>query len=323
MKIQCDVCNKHEATVYCSADEAALCSACDHRVHHANKLAGKHPRFSLLHPSPENTPLCDICQDKKAFAFCQQDRAILCKDCDASIHKVNQLKQNHNRFLLTGVKLSPTASVYSCSNPPASLPSKQNGVVPEKQQQQQQPVVPSSIMNQTNVKVTNCDQELNQSGHGSGHGSGASSISEYLIDMLPGWHVEDFLDPPANLAKVGDNDPGPIWGSDLIDGSLNNSFSPESMGIWVPQAPPPVPAMTARYAHVLHQFESGSSIGFGDQMINGSTVVFGQNDYNNVNKVANGKKSSRNWVSDNGNCFMVPQISPSSMSTKRSRTLWN
>ncbi|MBA0633789.1 hypothetical protein Godav_024896, partial [Gossypium davidsonii] len=63
MKIQCDVCNKEEASVFCTADEAALCDACDHRVHHANKLASKHQRFSLLHPSSsKQIPLCDICQ---------------------------------------------------------------------------------------------------------------------------------------------------------------------------------------------------------------------------------------------------------------------
>lgn len=62
MKILCDVCGKGEAAFYCAADEASLCSTCDHRVHHANKLAGKHQRFSLLHPSPKQAPLCDICQ---------------------------------------------------------------------------------------------------------------------------------------------------------------------------------------------------------------------------------------------------------------------
>jgi hypothetical protein len=62
MKIQCDVCSKEEASVFCTADEAALCDTCDHRVHHANKLASKHQRFSLLHPSSKNFPICDICQ---------------------------------------------------------------------------------------------------------------------------------------------------------------------------------------------------------------------------------------------------------------------
>lgn len=67
MRIQCDVCEKGEASVYCVADEAALCNSCDHRVHHANKLASKHQRFSLIQPPPKQAPLCDICQ-----VFCSE-----------------------------------------------------------------------------------------------------------------------------------------------------------------------------------------------------------------------------------------------------------
>lgn len=316
MKIQCDVCNENEASVYCSADEAALCAACDHRVHHANKLAGKHPRFSLLRPSPKDSPLCDICQEKKAFLFCQQDRAILCKDCDVAIHKVNQHTQNHNRFLLTGVKLSPTASLYSSSTPPAALPATKNGVVPDKHQEPH----PSPIMNQATLKSPNCHQESS----GSGNGSTTSSISEYLIEMLPGWHVEDFLDAPPNFSKVGDNDPSLIWGGDLLDGSLNSSFSPESMGMWVPQAPPPAaPPPPSRYTHLAQQFEPVSNIGFGDQTINGSSLVFAPNSYSNPHKITNSTKSTRKRTSDNGNCFTVPQISPPTPISKRSRTLWH
>ena len=62
MKIRCDVCDKVEATVFCCADEAALCDGCDHRVHHANTLVSKHSRFSLVHPSFKESPLCDTCQ---------------------------------------------------------------------------------------------------------------------------------------------------------------------------------------------------------------------------------------------------------------------
>ncbi|KAL5985807.1 B-box zinc finger protein 20 [Asimina triloba] len=63
MKIQCESCDREEASVFCSADEAALCDGCDRRVHEANKLAGKHHRFSLLRPSSsKDAPRCDICQ---------------------------------------------------------------------------------------------------------------------------------------------------------------------------------------------------------------------------------------------------------------------
>ncbi|KAK1303174.1 B-box zinc finger protein 20 [Acorus calamus] len=108
MKIQCDVCGGAEqATVFCCADEAALCGGCDLRVHHANKLAGKHRRFSLRNPtSPSDSPRCDICQERRAILFCQEDRAILCSECDSPIHTANPLTQKHNRFLLTGVRVS-------------------------------------------------------------------------------------------------------------------------------------------------------------------------------------------------------------------------
>ncbi|CAL9084059.1 unnamed protein product [Musa textilis] len=106
MKILCDVCGKKEALVFCCADEAALCDACDRRVHCANKLSGKHRRFSLDYPSGHSNPLCDVCQEKRAILFCQEDRAILCSECDAAIHSANRLTMKHGRFLLTGARLS-------------------------------------------------------------------------------------------------------------------------------------------------------------------------------------------------------------------------
>ncbi|XP_071726071.1 B-box zinc finger protein 20-like [Rutidosis leptorrhynchoides] len=133
MKIQCDVCHVTEADVYCTADEASLCSACDYRVHHANKLAYKHPRFSLLNPSFEDSPHCDICQERRAFLFCKEDRAILCKECDIPIHTANEHTQKHTRFLLTGVKLSTSLSCYdeTCHQTP-SLSTSNEGSTDQK-----------------------------------------------------------------------------------------------------------------------------------------------------------------------------------------------
>jgi hypothetical protein len=78
MKIQCDVCSKNEASLFCTADEAALCTDCDHRVHHANKLASKHHRLSLHNPSPKQHPLCDICQVNQNFKIDYQNNRLLC-----------------------------------------------------------------------------------------------------------------------------------------------------------------------------------------------------------------------------------------------------
>ncbi|KAJ9561044.1 hypothetical protein OSB04_006204 [Centaurea solstitialis] len=186
MKIQCDVCHKAEATVYCTADEASLCSACDHRVHHANKLANRHPRFSLLHPSFKDSPRCDICQERRAFLFCKEDRAILCRECDVPIHKANEHTQKHTRFLLTGVKLSTSLSCYddsSSSNSNCSIEiesTKGSGGVSIDQQS-------GSINNH----YPNCSESHEEEGAS----MEGRSISEYLMETLPGWHVDEFLDP--------------------------------------------------------------------------------------------------------------------------------
>ncbi|OMO98232.1 Zinc finger, B-box [Corchorus olitorius] len=94
MKIWCDVCDKEEAIFFCSTNKAALCENCDRRVHHANELASKHSRFSLLHPTFKESPLCDICQERRAFLFCQEYRAILCRECDLPIHRANEHTRN-------------------------------------------------------------------------------------------------------------------------------------------------------------------------------------------------------------------------------------
>ncbi|XP_074368201.1 B-box zinc finger protein 22-like isoform X1 [Apium graveolens] len=114
MKIQCNVCEVAEATVLCCADEAALCCACDMEVHAANKLASKHQRVSLTN-SNSPMPKCDICQETVGYFFCLEDRALLCRKCDFSIHSINSHVSAHQRFLLTGVKvgLEPT----KCSAP--------------------------------------------------------------------------------------------------------------------------------------------------------------------------------------------------------------
>jgi len=105
MKIQCDVCEKAPATVICCADEAALCAKCDVEIHAANKLASKHQRL-LLQSLSNKLPRCDICQEKAAFIFCVEDRALFCQDCDEPIHSAGSLSANHQRFLATGIRVA-------------------------------------------------------------------------------------------------------------------------------------------------------------------------------------------------------------------------
>lgn len=117
MKIQCNVCKVAEAGVLCCADEAALCLACDEKIHAANKLASMHQRVPLSSSSSQ-MPKCDICQETVGYFFCLEDRALLCRKCDVAIHKANIYVSNHQRFLLTGVKvgLEPNEPVATSSS---------------------------------------------------------------------------------------------------------------------------------------------------------------------------------------------------------------
>ncbi|CAN1253449.1 B-box zinc finger protein 25 [Linum perenne] len=145
MKIQCDVCEKAPATMICCADEAALCAKCDVEVHAANKLASKHQRL-VLDSLANKLPRCDICQEKTAFIFCVEDRALFCKDCDEPIHSAGSLAANHQRFLATGIRVALSSSCNneaekSCFEPPNQSSSSQQQVpvkLPPAQPQQQQ-----------------------------------------------------------------------------------------------------------------------------------------------------------------------------------------
>ncbi|KAM0857608.1 hypothetical protein ACQ4PT_048376 [Festuca glaucescens] len=114
MKIQCDSCGVAAATVVCCADEAALCARCDVEIHAANRLASKHQRLPLDALSAK-LPRCDVCQEKAAFIFCVEDRALFCRDCDEPIHVPGTLSGNHQRYLATGIRVG-LGPVSACAD---------------------------------------------------------------------------------------------------------------------------------------------------------------------------------------------------------------
>ncbi|TKY67604.1 B-box zinc finger protein 21 [Spatholobus suberectus] len=192
MKIQCDVCHKKVASLFCTADEAALCHACDRTIHHANKLADKHKRFSLHHPTSKDTPLCDICHERRAYVFCKEDRAILCRECDLSIHGVNEHTKKHNRFLLAGVKIG------AASSDPTSLISSNTTATEVRATSRSKTNRPSSLFSNENIGSSRTVGDNLACDTGS---VSTSSISEYLIETIPGYCVEDLLD--ASFASNG------------------------------------------------------------------------------------------------------------------------
>lgn len=122
-------------------------------------------------------------QEKRGLLFCKEDRAILCRDCDVSVHTASELTMRHTRFLLTGVRLS--AEPAACPAPPAPSEDEQNSSGS------------ASFCCSAGGDAAALPSSAPATSHGSDNGS---SISEYLIKTLPGWHVEDFLVDEAAAA---------------------------------------------------------------------------------------------------------------------------
>uniref|UniRef100_A0A7N0UJM3 B box-type domain-containing protein n=1 Tax=Kalanchoe fedtschenkoi TaxID=63787 RepID=A0A7N0UJM3_KALFE len=104
MKIQCDSCGLAEAEVLCRSMRI-----CDEAVHTANKLSSKHQRVPLLERPPSTaacSPPCDICEERRGYIFCLEDRALLCRNCDVGTHNANPYTWAHRRLLITGVQVA-------------------------------------------------------------------------------------------------------------------------------------------------------------------------------------------------------------------------
>jgi hypothetical protein len=131
-----------------------------------------------------------VFQERRAFVFCKEDRAIFCGECDVPIHKANEHTQKHNRFLLTGVKLhASSSSLY-----PAS--SSSNGCDVKIDSTEIRSSRPSIKRPKTHPKeVITPTYTVEENRISDTVSISTSSISEYLMETLPGWGVEDFLEP--------------------------------------------------------------------------------------------------------------------------------
>lgn len=45
-------------------------------------------------------------QEKAGYFFCLEDRALLCRNCDVSVHTASPYVSSHQRFLITGVRVA-------------------------------------------------------------------------------------------------------------------------------------------------------------------------------------------------------------------------
>ncbi|RWW55661.1 hypothetical protein BHE74_00037691 [Ensete ventricosum] len=128
--VGCEYCGEAAAaTLFCRADAARLCVACDRHVHGANALSRKHVR----------SPICDNCGSQPAAAHCAADGLALCADCDWDAHGGGGdgggggHQRQHTRVPIEGFSGCPTAlelaaswgldlSVKEASHPPPLNP---------------------------------------------------------------------------------------------------------------------------------------------------------------------------------------------------------
>lgn len=203
-----------------------------------------------------------------------------------SVHSANEHTMKHDRFLLADVKLSASAMHRSSSETLSDSNS-----VPSSNVSHHQPLIaktaPSSLASIT-VPPSSSNKVAAIEGSDS---TTASSISEYLIETLPGWQVDDFLDSYyVPLGSSKSDEVFPRFDAE-VEGDFGSFSTTENIGIWVPQAPPPVMCSS--------------------QMVDG---VIGQSEMNMT-------KGGRSRLKDDNN-FTVPQISPQSNNSKRVRYLW-
>ncbi|XP_076952367.1 zinc finger protein CONSTANS-LIKE 15-like [Bidens hawaiensis] len=94
----CDYCNHHTAVIFCRADSAKLCLFCDHHVHAANALSGKHHRSQI----------CDGCRNAAGSVRCATDNLVLCRDCDSDSHATSTISAVHDRKPVEGFTGTPS-----------------------------------------------------------------------------------------------------------------------------------------------------------------------------------------------------------------------
>ncbi|KAA8529099.1 hypothetical protein F0562_034102 [Nyssa sinensis] len=96
----CEFCMALRPAVYCKADAAHLCLACDAKVHSANALSNRHPR----------TLVCESCKYGPAYVRCSDHQMFMCRGCNSSLHKDSS---QHQKQLISSYMGCPSAKDFA------------------------------------------------------------------------------------------------------------------------------------------------------------------------------------------------------------------
>jgi len=165
-----------------------------------------------------------LVQEKSGFFFCVDDRALLCRHCDLSIHSANSLSSSHKRFLIPGIQVALMAVTvqevteaapqktpqYGLPSSKMRNPSKIDPVMSVKLSDNAQPPL-SSLPYHSVPESKNQGSFVPKMGEMMGasisteaqrspESLSKSSITEFLTDAASGWRVDELL----NLADLSE-----------------------------------------------------------------------------------------------------------------------
>lgn len=126
----CDYCKSAAALLFCRADSAFMCMACDAKLHNpdANMAALKHGKVWM----------CEVCEQAPAAVTCKADAATLCVTCDRDIHSANPLAQRHQRTAVVpfydtaeSVVMKSTDAIFAAPHSDSISDRELDGYIPD------------------------------------------------------------------------------------------------------------------------------------------------------------------------------------------------
>lgn len=129
--------------------------------------------------------ICYNLQETVGYFFCLEDRALLCRKCDVSIHSINAHVSAHQRFLLTGVKVGLESTEPSGLSEKSQSPDKVIGTESGLLSKNNNHVALDNHHNNEHIQVNEVG-EFEPARHTFGGGSDCGSFQQWQLDEIFG-----------------------------------------------------------------------------------------------------------------------------------------
>jgi len=114
----CDNCGANPALLFCEADDARLCEACDAKIHAANSIAQRHIRVPVNEMPGMPLGQCMDHPEAEADEFCKECRIPICPHCRSlGSHSMNEAAKHRCMPLLDAYRMELKRNRHG--NPPS------------------------------------------------------------------------------------------------------------------------------------------------------------------------------------------------------------